>query len=307
METVFTCKGLRKKYKTATALDGVDLTLQKGHVYGLVGNNGAGKTTLMRVIMGLSFPDAGEMSLLGETTEKGLIHARRKVGAFIEMPIYDGLLSGKQNLQIICALYGVKDPEMPDRMLQKMGIADKGKQPVRYYSLGQRQRLGLAEAFAISPEFLILDEPLNGLDPSGAKEIRELLLKLYQEEKTTILISSHNLAQLRLLATDYIILHHGKVIEEITGTVLEERCKGYLSLKVVQGQEIAAEKALKEKIEELELEIMGQGELSLRNYTGNEQKLYTILSNARVEVLSLKQEGLSLEDYFTRLVGGKDL
>jgi len=176
--------------------------------------------------MGLSWPDSGEMTLLGESGEKGLMDARSRIGAFIETPIYNGAVSGRRNLEILCTLYGVKDRQAPSEMLTSMGLGDRGSQPARHYSLGQRQRLGLAGAFVMEPEFLVLDEPLNGLDPSGVKEVRELLLKRQAEKGSTMLVSSHNLAQLNLLATDYIILHKGRVAQEITAGELAEKCKG---------------------------------------------------------------------------------
>lgn len=306
MNIVFTCNNLNKLYRYRKALDNVSLTLEKGRIYGLVGNNGAGKTTLMRLMMGLSRPDGGEMTLLGESGEEGLMNARRRVGAFIETPIYNGMVSGKQNLEILCALYGVGDKQVPQEMLELVGLGTKGKQPVRHYSLGQRQRLGLAGAFAIDPEFLVLDEPLNGLDPSGVKEIRELLLQRQTEKGNTMLISSHNLAQLNLLATDYIILHEGKVIEEIAADELAKQCEGYLSLRVKTGQARAALQALHSKWEELELEQVGDDEVRLTNYKGNEQALYGVLIKANVEVEKLEQVGISLEDYFTRLTTARD-
>ncbi len=300
MQAVFTCEGLSKRYRSVTALDGVSLTLEKGRIYGLVGNNGGGKTTLMRLIMGLGYPDSGKMTLLGESTPKGLREARRRVGAFIETPIYNGSVSGRANLEILCTLYGVKDRDMPRKMLEQVGLSDRGRQPVRHYSLGQRQRLGLAGAFAIQPELLVLDEPLNGLDPAGTKEVRELLLRLRQEQGATMLISSHNLAQLNLLATDYIILHRGRVVEEITGEELARQCRGYLSLRLEPGQGRAAYRALKDKWDALDMEQV-EDEIRLRNYEGSHQALYGVLTKANVEVESLEPVGLSLEEYFTRL------
>lgn len=300
MEAVFTCRELSKRYRQVRALESVSLTLERGHIYGLVGNNGTGKTTLMRLMMGLSRPDSGEMTLLGESTPKGLQEARRRVGAFIETPIYNGTVSGQTNLEILCALYGVKDKTVAWRLMQQMGLGDRGKQPVRHYSLGQRQRLGLAGAFVMEPELLVLDEPLNGLDPSGAKEIRETLLRLRQERQITMLISSHNLAQLNLLATDYIILHQGRVVKEITGEELAQQCRGYLSLRLREGQGRAAYQALTSKWEALDMEQAGD-EIRLQNYESSHQALYAVLTKANVEVESLTPVGLSLEDYFAQI------
>ena len=301
MTNVFTCSNLNKSYRGKKVLEDVSLALEKGRIYGLVGNNGAGKTTLMRLMMGLSRPDSGEITLLGESSEKGLMSARRRIGAFIETPIYNGMVGGMRNLEILCALYGVKDKRAPQEMLNLVGLGTRGGQPARHYSLGQRQRLGLAASFVMDPEFLVLDEPLNGLDPSGVKEIRELLLQRQREKGNTMLISSHNLAQLNLLATDYIFLHKGRIIREITAEELAAQCKGYLSLRVKAGQARAALQAIRSKWEELTLEQAGDDEVRLTDYTGTEQALYGVLTKANIEAEKLEQVGLSLEDYFTQL------
>lgn len=298
MQAVFTCEGFEQTIPVCHGTGRRQPDAGKGRIYGLVGNNGGGKTTLMRLIVGLGYPDSGKMTLLGESTPKGLREARRRVGAFIETPIYNGSVSGRANLEILCTLYGVKDRDMPRKMLEPVGLSDRGRQPVRHYSLGQR--LGLAGAFAIQSELLVLDEPLNGLDPAGTKEVRELLLRLRQEQGATMLISSHNLAQLNLLATDYIILHRGRVVEEITGEELARQCRGYLSLRLEPGQGRAAYRALKDKWDALGMEQV-EDEIQLRNYEGSHQALYDVLTKANVEVESLEPMGLSLEEYFIRL------
>jgi len=232
---VFEARGLTKAYTgrlgkkgdVLTALDSLDLTLEAGRIYGLVGNNGAGKTTLMRIIAGLAFPTAGSFRLLGAETEKELFSARQRIGCLISQPAGYEDLSLWQNLRAqelllpegkagdlreLCALVGL-DEHTRRRSLRKA-------------STGEKQRYGLASALLGDPELLILDEPMNGLDPSGAAEMRSLLLELHRERGKTILISSHLLAELHQVATDYIFLRRGRLLETLTAEELDLRIAG---------------------------------------------------------------------------------
>ena len=225
---VFEAKGLGKRYgrgnRTVTALEGVDLRLEQGRIYGLAGNNGAGKTTLMRLMAGLSLPSEGSMTLFGASDEKGLREARLRLGALISEPAGYEDLSLLQNLRAQAALLPASDKEDLRALCGLVGLDDKSlRRTLRQSSTGQRQRCGLASALLGDPELLLLDEPMNGLDPGGAAEIRELLLRLNREQGKTILLSSHLLGELHRIATDYIFLRFGRVQETITAAELDRR------------------------------------------------------------------------------------
>ncbi len=226
--TVFEARGLGKEYGRrggkVTALAGVDLSLERGRIYGLVGDNGAGKTTLLRLMAGLALPTSGSMALFGAEDKKGLQEARLRLGTLIaEASGYEDL-SLWQNLKVQEALLPAAQRQDLRALCDLVGL-DKGsrRRTLRQCSTGQKQRYGLASALLGSPEFLLLDEPMNGLDPSGVAEVRELILRLNRERGVTILISSHLLAELHKIATDYIFLRFGSVLETITASELDKR------------------------------------------------------------------------------------
>lgn len=221
---------LSKKYKKFEALKSVTLTLETGKIYGLIGRNGAGKTTLMRLLLGVSIPTSGKIELPNKNSNecypagrKELEAFRTKVGSLVEFPSVYGAMTAKENMITYSKVCGIKGEEKANILLEKVGLGDTGKKRVKDFSLGMRQRLGLALALLNSPKLLVLDEPMNGLDPLGIVEIRELLKKLNQEEGITILISSHILSELYQLATDYIFLETGQIIEEIKHEELEQK------------------------------------------------------------------------------------
>lgn len=229
-EQILTATKISKTYgltagRRVAALDEVSVTLEKGHIYGLVGNNGSGKTTSMRVITGLANPNAGELSLFGSETPAQLNEARHRVGSLIEMPAYYGELSIRQNLNAQAMLIPGVTKAQIDELCELLGITRRevGVKKIRSCSLGQRQRYGIASALLGEPELLLLDEPINGLDPNGVHEIRELLQKLNRERGITMLISSHLLSELYKLATDYIFFDLGRVIETISAEELDKR------------------------------------------------------------------------------------
>ena len=226
--TVFEARGLRKEYGrrrgALTALAGVDLRLESGRIYGLVGSNGAGKTTLLRLIAGLSFPTAGSMALFGAEDEKGLREARLRLGTLIADAAGYEDLSLWQNLRVQEVLLPMAQRQDLRALCDLVGLDRSGcRRTLRQCSTGQKQRYGLASALLGSPEFLLLDEPMNGLDPSGVAEMRELILRLNRERGVTILISSHLLAELHKIATDYIFLRFGSVLETVSAADLDRR------------------------------------------------------------------------------------
>ena len=228
---VLETKGITKAYKNTLALDNVELKLEKGKIYGFIGQNGAGKTTLIRLITGLSFASAGEIVLWGKTGERELQEQRKRIGALIESPALYPNMTAVQNLEVQRIQRGIPDKAVIEKTLQLVGLPDTGKKKVRNFSLGMRQRLGIAVALLNTPEFLILDEPINGLDPAGIVEVRNLLKNLNKEYGMTILISSHILDELHNTATDFILIDKGRIIEELSNEELNEKCRQYIEIR----------------------------------------------------------------------------
>jgi ABC-2 type transport system ATP-binding protein len=224
MSEVLRTHDLTKRYRGKTALEKLNITLEEGHIYGLIGLNGAGKTTLMRLLAGLSEPTEGSFSLFGSRTPAELCRARRRVGFLIEKPIAYENLSLRRNLILHASLLGRVNRKELDALQKQLDITD-AKVGRRYgsCSMGEKQRYGIAAALLGDPALLVLDEPVNGLDPAGVKELRELLLRRNREKGTTMLISSHILEELQLLATDYLFLHEGKLLLSLTAEELDSR------------------------------------------------------------------------------------
>ena len=225
MDYVLQTFGLSKKYKKQLAVNESDMTISRGDIYGFVGENGSGKTTIIRLITGLIFPNSGCFKLFGiDNNSKDIEVARRKVGAVVENPSIYLNMSGYDNLKMQCMLLGLPIDERIAKTLNEVGLGEllNDKKHVGNYSLGMRQRLGIAMALIGEPEFLILDEPMNGLDPAGIVEVRELILKLNRERNITFLISSHILSELSLVATKYGIISKGHIIKEVTSAQLQE-------------------------------------------------------------------------------------
>lgn len=216
-DVIFEARDLTKKYKNVTALDRVSLRLKRGRIYGFVGNNGAGKTTLMRIIMGLSLPTSGEIALFGGTGRRKLEKARRRIGALIEDPVVHEGLNALQNLKYESSFTGTRDRREPAALLDRLGIGpgQVGNRAVRGFSMGMRQRCGIAAALLGDPEFLVLDEPTSGVDPEGVRELRALFRELNEQGKT-LLISSHILGELFRTATDFIVIDRGHILRELT-------------------------------------------------------------------------------------------
>ena len=215
---------LCKRFKSYKALDNVSVTLEKGKIYGLIGKNGAGKTTLMRIVSGLSYATEGTIELFGASSAKEYNKQLSKIGTLIEYPSLNGRMTAKQNIKLVKIMRGIKDKSVDDELLEMVGLGSVDpKKKVKDFSLGMRQRLGIAIAMLTNPELLILDEPVNGLDPVGVVEIRNLIKKLNQEKNITVLISSHNLPELYQTATDYIIIDKGVIKQTLTLDELEKK------------------------------------------------------------------------------------
>ncbi|RBP99910.1 ABC transporter ATP-binding protein [Bifidobacterium xylocopae] len=231
--TALDIRGVGKRFGRFTALDNVSLAVRKGDIYGLIGENGAGKTTLMRLICGLSPMQTGSIDLLGQRIGRSQ-RALSRIGAVIESPAAFGSLSVTQNLKLAAIQHGLSDSRDIDEAIEFVGLAEKRRTKARHLSLGQRQRLGLAMAILHHPDFLILDEPINGLDPSGIMEFRQLLKRLNEERQTTILISSHILSELYQVSTRFGIIHQGHMVKELTRPELDAANQAGLLVSVDQ-------------------------------------------------------------------------
>lgn len=221
MSVILRTNHITKRYSHRPVVSDLSMTIHKGDIYGFIGKNGAGKTTLIRMITGLAKPSDGNILLFGKPD---LLEGRARIGTVIESPAFYPGMTARENLITQCRLLGINDLTQVDDILELVGLDDTGKKKARNFSLGMRQRLAIALALIGNPELLILDEPTNGLDPEGIKEIRELILRLNKERKITVLISSHILGELSKFATRYGIIHQGKLIEEFTEEELRERC-----------------------------------------------------------------------------------
>ena len=300
MEYVLTTSALSKKYRRFDALKEVNIHIPKGAIYGFVGRNGAGKTTLIRVICGLQEPTKGGYSIYGiENTDKAITKSRRRMGAVVETPSIYLDMTAEDNLKQQALVLGLPSFESIPELLKLVGLEGTGKKRARNFSLGMKQRLGIAVALIGNPDFIVLDEPINGLDPQGIVEIRELILKLNRERGITVLISSHILGELSKLATHYGFIEKGRLVKEISAAELEAACRKCLRV------EVSDTKALARVLDEMSLdyeiltdtEAIIYGEVKL-------SALVLALAKENCELISSHEQDENLETYFINLVGG---
>lgn len=302
MDYVVSTKGLTKVYGKHTAVDNVSLHIKRGEIYGFIGRNGAGKTTFMKMITGLSTPTTGELSLFGSTGEEVKKQSAR-IGNLIEEPGLYPQFSGYDNLKCKCLAFGIHKKGYIEELLDKVGLGNVGKKKVKNYSLGMRQRLGIAMALVGGPDLLVLDEPINGLDPQGIAEVRDILLKLRDEQNMTIMISSHILEELYKIADTFGIINKGKLIQELSKEELAEKCSDFIELKcddvskacpVIEGMGIKNYK------------VIGNDTVYIYEKIDNMGSLNKELAKADVSVSLLNVVQEKLENYFFELVGGEE-
>ena len=295
---------LTKKYRHTVALDHIDLQIEKGKIYGFIGQNGAGKTTFLRLVTGLAFLTSGTLDLWGKSSAKDLQEQRKRIGCMIETPALFPAMTAYQNMEIQRIQRGIPDKAVIEKTLNMVGLKDTGKKSVRNFSLGMRQRLGIAIALLNTPEFLILDEPINGLDPAGIVEVRNLLKSLNKEYGMTILVSSHILEELYQTATEFILIDKGKIIEEISDQELNERCKRHIAIKATDPQKALL--VLEEKLHTENFKLLPDGTIRLYDYLDDLEKVAAVLSDAHILVTGLSVSGDTLEDYFLSKIGGSE-
>ena len=301
-ELILQTRDLTRRYGHTLALDHAALSVEKGQIFGLVGRNGAGKTTLIRLISGQSHPTAGEVTLFGASTPAALARARSRTGAMVEIPSFYPYLTARQNLEYYRIQRGIPGKECVDEALEQVRLTDTGKKKFKTFSLGMKQRLGLALALMNHPEFLLLDEPINGLDPEGIVELRNLLLDLNRERETTILISSHILSELENLATHYGFIDNGRMLEQISAKALKEKCRACLELAVDSAP--AAARALEQGMGARDYEVLPDNIIRLYCHLDEPARVTQLLVENGVALRSIEQKGANLEDYFLSLIGG---
>lgn len=303
MEYILRTFGVSKKYRSNWVLKQVNMNIQRGDIYGFVGENGSGKTTIIRLITGLISPNEGQVELFGiPSTSPKIFSARKKIGAIVESPSIYRNMSARENLEMQSAILGIKNDEKIKQALADVGLSELygDKKNAGNFSLGMRQRLGLAMALLGEPEFIILDEPMNGLDPAGIVEIRELILKLNQERRITFLISSHILTELSLVATKYGIISHGSLIKEITSEELERECRPTTVIEADSPQalyELLIEDIPSEDITQSVNGVHISGSINLN------EVLAKILASG-IEIHSINCHKSSIESYYLSLLGG---
>ena len=305
MASVISLENVTKIYKSkkkkSTVVDRVSFDIEEGHIYGLIGPNGAGKTTIMKMIGGLAMQDEGSISLFGKTGEKELDKVRDRISFMIEAPIIEGGMTARQNMEFIRYMRGVASDERIDEVLEFVGLGDTGDKLAKRFSLGMKQRLGIGMALLPDPDVLVLDEPVNGLDPEGIAYVRHILKKLCVEDKKTILISSHLLTELYELCTDFIIINEGKLVEKLSKEEMIEHARSYVSLTTNKNSETVA--YIENKLNIKDFKVRDNGEIRLYEGIDDIEKLSKSITDAGFIITRLCEEGESLEEYYLEKTG----
>ena len=294
--------GITVKYGDFLALDNVSISIKEKHIYGFIGENGAGKTTLMRVITGLSYPTRGEFTLFGKNTQADILKMRRRVGSIIEAPTLYPNYTAYQNLELQRVLIGNPDKGVCDRLLDLVGLKEVRNKKVRKFSMGMKQRLGIALALVGKPKLLILDEPINGLDPKNISELRVLLKKLNEENDVTLFISSHILNELYLLATDYYIIHRGRMIESLTHDELETKCRQYIKVRTNELPRCIT--VIENAYSDAEYKVVDDETLHLFSQIEKAEDIAKLLMENKIVTKEFSVTEQSLEEYFLGVTGG---
>lgn len=294
MEEILKLKGITKKYGNKKVVNNVNLSIKKGHIYGLIGPNGAGKTTIMKMIAGQCLPNEGEIELFGNS--ENLNDGRKRSSFMIEAPYIDKSMTARQNMEYARYLRGVADEKKIDEILEFVGLGNVGAKKAGKFSLGMRQRLGIAIALLGSPEFLILDEPINGLDPEGIVEVRKKLLSLCENEGITILISSHILSELSELCTDFAIIDKGTLVECLSKEELDRNCKNYIAIKTTDNANLTT--VLEQKLGVTNYKVIDDDEIRVYEMLDNIEKLSKTITDSGLVITKFNPEGENLEQYY---------
>ena len=300
MEYVLTTNALTKHYRGFSALNGLTMHIPKGAIYGFVGRNGAGKTTLIRIICGLQRPTSGSYTIYGVNNSSAIMaYSRRRMGAVVETPSIYLDMSARENILQQYRILGMPSDDGAEELLRLVGLDGTGKKKARNFSLGMRQRLGIATALAGEPDFLVLDEPVNGLDPQGIIEMRELILKLNRERGITVLISSHILDELSRLATHYGFIDSGRMVKEMSAEELEARCRKSVRI------EVSDTKAIARALDKMGVEYSIASDTAADIFADVQAtELINEAAKENCTVFSMKERDESLESFYMNLIGG---
>lgn len=300
MDYILTARSLGKRYKNFKALNDFSIHVPKGAIYGFVGKNGAGKTTFIRLVCGLQEPSSGSYAIYGtENNDPGISRCRRRMGAVVETPSIYQDMTAEDNLKEQYRIIGLPSFDSIPELLRLVGLENTGKKKAKHFSLGMKQRLGIAIALAGNPDFLILDEPVNGLDPQGIIEVRELILKLNREKGITFLISSHILDELSRLATHYGFIDSGHMVKEMSAAELDTACRKCIRVQV------SDVRALSRVPDEMDLEYSILSDTMADIFAKiNVSQLALALADQGCDIISLDEREESLESYYVNLIGG---
>ncbi|MBQ8195509.1 MAG: ABC transporter ATP-binding protein [Oscillospiraceae bacterium] len=302
-EIIIQAEALEKQFMKQKAVKDANFTVTEGMICGLIGPNGAGKTTIMKMLGGLVIPTGGSIKLFGGTSEEEHAKARSRMSFIIETPYAKEKMTARENLEKQRIQKGIPDKKRVDEVLELVGLANTGRKPVKAFSLGMRQRLGIANALLTKPEVMILDEPTNGLDPQGIVEIRELLLKLNREEHITIVISSHILSELSLLCTDYIFINKGEIEQALSAEELKRLCKEYYLVDTDNNALAAA--VLQDKLGITQFDVDKDGSIHLYERLDDIRTISRTLFENGIIPTGLALHEANLEKYYMNMVGGE--
>lgn len=299
-EVVLKTNNLTKQYNKNVVLDNVNITIKKGDIYGLIGRNGAGKTTLMKIITTLASPTSGTFELFNTCSENDeLFDNKKRVGSLIEYPAFYPNLSAYDNLKYYTIQKGIVDKNQINKVLELLNLTGTGKKKVKTFSLGMKQRLGIALAILNSPDFVILDEPINGLDPIGISELRDTFKKL-SDNGITLLISSHILSELYLLANEFGFLENGKLIKELSKEELDLECSKCLVIKTDDSKKVSV--LLEKELNTNNYKVINNEEIRVYDYTDDSDKVSDVLVNNKIKIKRFYESGISLEEYFKEII-----
>ena len=298
MEFILKTEGLTKIYSKTKVVNDVSICIRPGEIYGFVGKNGAGKTTFIRMVLGLASPSGGVISCFDGMP---LNLARKRTGSLVESPAFYPNMTARETIRLFCRMIG-EDPAQADEILEKVGLADTGKKKAGNFSLGMKQRLGIGIALAGDPEFLILDEPVNGLDPTGIAEVRKLILELKNDHGKTIFISSHLISELEKIATRYGIIAKGRLVEEITAQELDEKCRNKTSIKADSPEKSA--EIIKKLLSTENVEISDDGMLLVGEKIKNIGEVTNELFKNGITVNAISSSASTVEAYFIEKMEG---
>lgn len=301
-DTVLSMDGITKVYNGQKVLDNVSINIKRGEIYGLVGNNGAGKTTLMRIISGQTFKDKGKINFLGSSLEEDIRNKRNRMGVLIEEPGFFGNMTAFENLEYFRIQFGIPGKDVVNEILNDVGLGNVGKKKCKDFSIGMKQRLGIAIALLNNPEFLMLDEPINGLDPAGIIEFRNILISINKKRNTTILISSHILAEMSNIATKYGFLSRGKLMEELPAKELEKKCENYIDIVVRDVKRMCV--ALEKEFDYHNYKVYPDNHIHLYEGIDKGEEICELAVNMQVGLSSIEKKTVNLENYYMNMVEG---